>query len=729
MPRVITPMKRFSSIPATTLLLVAGVGCPAPQNTPPVNPPLTTLPREDIVELTAGGRHACARYDTGMVACWGANDQGQLGDGSSEERTSATPVRAIRDARQVVAGLDHTCVVRSTGDVLCWGNNATGQLGTGRIGAFERQPRPVASLVGAVALVAGNGHTCALLSDRNVSCWGDGIASPTLMSLVRDVVEIGAGGNRVCARRSSGPVACWSVSANPTPRDVPGTDGAEQLFVGPTHNCVLVNGRAQCWGSDADGQITGRGGPTIAQPRPIPLSAVKELALGEGHTCARTEQGQVQCWGLRDGGRLGDGRIEGGRSGPTAVAGLGDATTIVAGAAFTCASKRQGGVVCWGSNVGSALGSGRPGPTDSGAFASPTGVTEAREVAAGDGFACALSQSGNVQCWGRNDDGQLGRPAAPNGGPMPVPGLNGITALSAGEKHVCAVSRNGGVVCWGGNTFSQAAVTGTPRVPPTPYPGVNDAIDVAAGNAHTCVVRRNGLVSCWGSNEFGQLGAKPGAVIRGPSQVSAITDVTQLDAGGAHSCAVTNAGRIMCWGQNEHGQLGNGASALDLKTPRATPVAVHGMADAVQVVTAEAHSCARRRNGQVACWGENGLGQLGGNTSSNWTTRIPVKGIASATDLAAGRNHVCAQITGGQVQCWGDNSAGQLGSTAPELSRIPITVPELRDASGSIAAGFSHTCVVRTTGTLACWGSPDAGALGDISFRFSERPIPVVGLE
>src|SRR5690606_12325658 len=183
-----------------------------------------------------------------------------------------------------------------------------------------------------------------------------------------------------------------------------------------------------------------------------------------------------------------------------------------------------------------------------------------------------------------------------------------------------------------------------------------------------------------------------------PVAVAGLSDVIAVAAGGEHSCALRQSGRVSCWGQNLYGQLGNGAGARELNTPLAKPVGVVRIDDAVEIGTGLGHGCARRRTGQVLCWGRNDRGQLGAGVESNWSTRVPVKGISSAADLSVGSLHTCVALSDGSVQCWGDNRHGQLGRPSGELHRVPVIVPGIRDAI-AIASGDDHTCALQRGGT------------------------------
>jgi len=131
---------------------------------------------------------------------------------------------------------------------------------------------------------------------------------------------------------------------------------------------------------------------------------------------------------------------------------------------------------------------------------------------------------------------------------------------------MCACTRAGTVLCWGNNSTGQLGDgTRDDRATPGPVRGITDAIDVAVGNAHACALHRSGAVSCWGRNEFGVVGDDtmgPATVRTEPVLALRITDAVELALGDAHSCARRRSGEVTCWGVNNFGQLGDDSTTL-----------------------------------------------------------------------------------------------------------------------------------------------------------------------
>ena len=182
--------------------------------------------------------------------------------------------------------------------------------------------------------------------------------------------------------------------------------------------------------------------PTIA-----PVAAVLDLAVGDSHSCALADDGRIFCWGANDMGQLGDGTQDY-RAYPTVpVVGIDNATSFGAGIRFSCATRTDGTVWCWGEDPGSDGASAVP-------FRIP-GIDDATDVEAGGAFACALRIGGGVACWGVGNLGQLGNGVFERNSSVPDPqqvlGLDDAIQISAGWNHACAVRSDHSLWCWGGN--------------------------------------------------------------------------------------------------------------------------------------------------------------------------------------------------------------------------------------------------------------------------------------
>jgi alpha-tubulin suppressor-like RCC1 family protein len=190
----------------------------------------------------------------------------------------------------------------------------------------------------------------------------------------------------------------------------------------------------------------------------------------------------------------------------------------------------------------------------------------------------------------------------------------------------------------------------------------------------------------------------------------------QVAAGAWHACAVTHGDGVACWGNNLSGELGTEVNAgvpADTDAgpalkPNPIPVLVAG-ASAVELTAGCHHTCARRRDGQVDCWGANYSGQLGNGTTENSSRPVNVSGL-TAIQISAGCDHTCALTSALDIVCWGDGSLGQLGTGIPAISTVPVVVPGQKAVQ--IAAGSEHAAALRSDGTVISWGLDQSNLFG-----------------
>ena len=344
--------------------------------------------------------------------------------------------------------------------------------------------------------------------------------------------------------------------------------GGGSLAAGTYHSCgVTSSGGAKCWGYNAnggigDGTTTDRATPTFVSGL---SSGVAATGVGGYHSCAVTTAGGLKCWGNNGNGEVGNGQVGASILTPVDVSGLTSGVAAVTGGEFfTCARTTSGAVKCWGYGGDGELGNGTTASSSTPVAVS--GLTSGvKAIATGYNYACALTASGGVKCWGDNVNRELGDGTQTNrSAPVDVIGLtSGVAAISAGFGTACALTTSGGVKCWGGGASSPADV-----------PGLTSGVTAIAANTtafHTCALLSGGSVKCWGDNSHGQLGNGTTTSSSTPVAVSGLTSgVTAIAASGYHSCARTSSG-LVCWGDNANGDLGNGTT-----TQSTVPVSVSG---------------------------------------------------------------------------------------------------------------------------------------------------------
>jgi alpha-tubulin suppressor-like RCC1 family protein len=472
---------------------------------------------------------------------------------------------------------------------------------------------------------------------------------------------------------------------------------------------------------------------------------------------------------------------------PTAPPSFTGGVSVVGGLNSHCSVLTSGGVDCWGENQLGQLGDGSTvdsaGPIAVEGIGGSGTLAGVQSVVGSGGGYCALLTSGGVDCWGYDASGQLGDgQTTQSTTPVAVVGTGGTGTLAGvqqvvddGSGSYCALLTSGGVDCWGFGGAGQLG-DGTDAATSTPVAvvGVGGSGELAGvakvvggiGAGDYCAVLTSGGVDCWGYGYDGELGAgtfttNGDAGSATPVAVEGVgggslAGVASVVSGELGYCALLTSGGVDCWGKGTSGQLGNAADA-----DSAAPVAVVGVGDngVLTGVTSVADGgsssyCALLGSGGVACWGDDGSGQLGAGGPDNSPVPETVEGVgggslsgvASLVGVGSGGTNggYCVVLTSGGVDCWGYGSDGELGNgtfttAANSGSSEPVAV-EAPDGSGALtgvqsvtateAAGPGGECAVLATGGVDCWGFGYDGELGNgirytIGHPGSALPVPV----
>lgn len=329
----------------------------------PVPLPVTSSTGATITGITQiaagygiGVAATCARFTNGTARCWGANDAGQLGDGSRVGRPHPVFVRnpdgsPMTGVAAVSVGFEHACARMVSGQVRCWGANGAGQLGDG---TTTDRSRPVtvttasgAALTGVTSVVTGEFLTCARLANGKALCWGknaygqvgdgtttDQTRAVTILNTdstpLTGIAEVAAGESHACARLTNGTVRCWGANTNGQLGDGTNVNRTTPVFVRPTPSTVLTgatsvtaaldttcarltSGQVRCWGNNSNGQLGNGSRTNRTRPATVitavgrALTGVTSVVTGGVHGCARLTSGQMRCWGVNVRGEVGDG--------------------------------------------------------------------------------------------------------------------------------------------------------------------------------------------------------------------------------------------------------------------------------------------------------------------------------------------------------------------------------------------------------------------------------------
>lgn len=367
-------------------------------------------PYTNIVQLAGSGNHTCATTIGNRVLCWGQGDAGQIGNGTLLDAPSATFVLdssylAVASVVPPSAGGEFGCAIRTTKRVACWGANASGQLGINTLVTSETAATVLIDattpLTNVVGLATGSQHACAVRADSSVYCWGENgagqvgnntetdqkVAVPVQKSggiALTGVTQVVAGADHTCALVRDGSVWCWGdngsgelgVGATPLksavalPTKVSATKmltGIRTVATGADVSCAMTTKAALlCWGRNTEGQM-GNGTytnvlfPTAPKIGKKALTNVTQIAMGLGsHLCAIDTSKNIYCWGANANGQLGLNSTEA-KNAPTMMnatvkSTLGTVVKITTGLTHTCALNAQLAVYCWGDNSNGQLG-------------------------------------------------------------------------------------------------------------------------------------------------------------------------------------------------------------------------------------------------------------------------------------------------------------------------------------------------------------------------------------
>lgn len=351
-----------------------------------------------FVTVAPGGLHTCATSSERLGKCWGQDDVGQLGDGAAGgSRHQPAEVVGLGMVSGLAAGTEHACGIRENREVWCWGSNQYGQLGSGSSAASSATPQKVGwppptppvippsqtTLTNVISVAAGDYHSCAALENGEVWCWG-----------VDSNGELGSPQIRGNSDRPQLVTDLHIPNVGGPPRTL-------KVAAAGQFTCALLEGgEVWCWGLNTRGQM-GRGTTSETEtPAPVSgLSGVTAITVGHDQACALVGS-SVRCWGQNLAGFS--------STTPVAIANLPDAKGVAAGAMHACAILLDGSVRCWGSNYFGQLGTSSPSSSTT-PIAVP-GLTGGVRIAAGHYDTCMVQSSGALWCWGLDDQGQTGQP-------------------------------------------------------------------------------------------------------------------------------------------------------------------------------------------------------------------------------------------------------------------------------------------------------------------------------
>lgn len=353
--------------------------------TPQIYPPVVNNTK---VFTGAMSSHVCALPNSNQLYCWGNNESGQLGIGVTGHQYDATTPQAIDSTTQyqiVSLGSQHTCALTVAGQIKCWGANFQGQIGNGTQSPAVVNPTTIDLSTSYKFVTAGSEHSCGITTAGKLKCWGynfrgelgDGTNNlssiPISIDAGENYISVSAGQDFTCAVTANGQLKCWGDGAYrklgtgntanqslPTNIDI-GTKYVE-VNVGGSHACALTEShQIKCWGRNSHGQV-GNGlqnGADVSTPELIDASTqYVTIGVGYVHTCGLTQNQQIKCWGLNNIGQMGNNAVPVNNYLPGLVSGGGLYLKIAIASYSACALTTNNSLFCWGDNQNGQLGSG-----------------------------------------------------------------------------------------------------------------------------------------------------------------------------------------------------------------------------------------------------------------------------------------------------------------------------------------------------------------------------------
>ncbi len=650
----------------------------------------------------AGADQSCAFATNDQIYCWGRNSYGQLGNGNTTDQPTLTQVilpTNVNSWKELKGVWLHYCAVADNDQMYCWGRNNDGQLGNGNTNN-QSSPVQIASVSGAgqwQTFSPGANHTCAIAANHQMYCWGDNstgsLGNNTTTNSLTPVQVVNPVG-----------VTQWTDALNSYDHNCAIADDNQTYCWGWGFNYVLGNGDqnhrlvptlVDITKVDGSGPAVQFGGITVAKSDAqmvndshlrvkVPAHAVGkvDITISNNPTDSQTYLDIFEYTDLSPGLILTSiSKIEDNYFGGEEVIVQGDNFVnqnykqVSAATYHTCAIDLSSQIVCWGRGSEGLLGNGlisdqfTPVPINN-----PVGVNSWRSVETGFNHTCAIADNDQAYCWGKNDRGQIGDGSmsdefTPTLITRPA-GVNSWRTIKTGFAHACAIADNNQAYCWGGGSFGvlgngSSSDQNTPTLVTNPT-GVSSWKAIRIEYSHACAIADNDQAYCWGRGTSGKLGNGFIFDRNVPTLVTNPTGITgwkNIGVGRNHSCAIADNDQAYCWGGGMNGTLGNGSTS-----DQNTPILVTnpaGISSWKTIQTGAFYTCAIADNNQAYCWGESSYGRLGNGSTSDQSTPVLVTnptGVNSWKVIRTGFYHTCAIADNNQAYCWGGGEHGRLGN-------------------------------------------------------------------
>ena len=690
------------------------------------------------IQIATGSQHTLLLQKDGSLWGWGSNGIGQLGDGTTTNKTLATQVGTSKDWKFISSKGNSSLGIKIDGSLWAWGSNNNGILGIGST-SFQRSPIQVGLDRNWSKISVGPNHVLAIKTDGSLWAWGYNYYgqlgdesfvtrfAPVQIGTAKDWANVSAGGIHSVAVKTDGTLWAWGYNAQGqvgdatnTNRNVPTKVGAETNWLhadaGGNHTLAIKkDGSMWAWGFNLLGQL----GNYTYNDRNTPgrvgdSSDWRQIVAGTGISMALKSDGTIWVFGTNNSGLLGDGTLVEKRNYPAKMGTKSDWERVSVFANFAVAINRDGVIYSWGSNSIGQLGTGKVEQKNS--FIQVGTDLNWKSIGADGITPLAIKTDNSVWSWGLNSSGQMGDGSMVNKNfPVRITSISNIQTFSpAASNHAFAIKTDGSLWGWGANFVGQFGngTTGQAIPVPTMLGSSTDWKSLSTGSSSTYAIKNDG--SLWGWGNYTVKSTLNGTVqtytfvnSNTPLRIGTDTNWKQIFAGGNSNYGIKTDGSLWAWGYNFSGQLGDSTTVT-----KENPVRIGNSNDWKFVVAGSSHALALKMDGTLWAWGNNFNGQLG--TGNNTTFSYPVK-ISNDTDwnmISARSGHSAAIKNDGTLWTWGNNFNGQLGHNSVTNLNVPTKVGTDTDWK-FVSVGGSNIFALKSNGSLWAAGNNTFGQLGN----------------
>jgi alpha-tubulin suppressor-like RCC1 family protein len=658
-------------------------------------------PNSSWASASAGNSHTMSVKTDGTLWGWGVNGFGQIGDGTSINRSSPVQIGTQTDWSSVVAGNNYTIAEKTNGTLWAWGNNTTGQLGTGNTISYS-SPVQVGTLSNWSQISIGSNfvssHTMAIKTDGTL--WGWGSNSVGQLGLNISGTEF----NLETADQD------WLKGS------ISGTSSGGRIHI------IKTNGRLWTWGDNGSGVLGDGTFTTRSSPVQIGTRSWNEISSLNNHVVAVRNDGTLWAWGLNNSGVLGTNNTTSYQS-PVQVGTLSNWSQVSAGNSHTMSVKTDGTLWAWGNNSWGQLGDGtftiKSSPVQIGTLTNWSKVSMSSIDAS-----IAIKTDGTLWSWGRGNTGILGlNSRSDQSSPVQI-GTRSWSSVSMGQFHAMAIRTDGTLWGWGqpssgeiGNNSQYDSYSS-----PIQIGTLNNWSKVFAGKSYTMAIKTDGTLWGWGNNSVGQLGTGNTTSYSSPVQIGTRTNwsdilVSRLDS--PLTLAINTSNELYSTG---------GATYFLRTVNYSSPVQIGTLNNWSKIYIESYQGTAVKTDGTLWTWGLNGSGQLGDNTTVSRISPIQIGVSNDWASVYSGGSHTMAIKTTGTLWSWGENSYGQLGLNDSFINRSsPVQVGTRLWTSVGLGTNDwgAISSAIRNDNTLWLWGISVTSLFENNTSNQTQRSSPV----